>query len=162
MELLVNRRFAWLCVCVLDRNLSIVYQWRARWHSGYSAWLMCRRSTARYPKWMLAHCSPSSEWVPDGNTREIKAVRKGTCHPTSRRWLRISSIANKHSATYESIRDYLYFILIDVVYHFNQRFFIIPCTWKHFCHEHKTILWIILERQRRIISWKSKENYKFW
>ena len=32
---------------------------------------------------MLAHCSPSSEWVPGGNTKETKTVRKGTGHPTS-------------------------------------------------------------------------------
>ena len=24
-----------------------------------------------------AHCSPSSKWIPGGNTREIKATRKG-------------------------------------------------------------------------------------
>ena len=28
--------------------------------------------------WTLAHCLPSSEWGPGGNTREIKAARKGT------------------------------------------------------------------------------------
>ena len=32
---------------------------------------------------MLAHYSPSSEWIPGGNTEEIKAARKGTGHPTS-------------------------------------------------------------------------------
>jgi len=32
---------------------------------------------------MLAHCSPSSKWVPSGNTGEIKAERKGTGQPTS-------------------------------------------------------------------------------
>ena len=32
---------------------------------------------------MLAHCSPSSKWVPGGNTGEINAVKKGTGHPTS-------------------------------------------------------------------------------
>ena len=37
----------------------------------------------RCPDWTLAHCSPSSKWVPSGNTREIKAARKGTGHPTS-------------------------------------------------------------------------------
>ena len=31
---------------------------------------------------MLAHCSPSSKWVPGGNTGEIKAARKGIGHPT--------------------------------------------------------------------------------
>ena len=31
---------------------------------------------------MLAHCSPSSKWVPGGNTGEIKATRKGTGHHT--------------------------------------------------------------------------------
>ena len=36
---------------------------------------------------MFAHCSPSSDWVPGGNTGEIKA-------------------ANRHSTTYEGIRDY--------------------------------------------------------
>ena len=33
--------------------------------------------------WMLAHCSHSSEWVPYGNTGEIKAVKQGTGHPNS-------------------------------------------------------------------------------
>ena len=32
---------------------------------------------------MLAHCSPCSEWVPGGNTGEIKAARKGTGHLTA-------------------------------------------------------------------------------
>ena len=31
----------------------------------------------------LAHCSPSSEWVPGGNTGVIEAARKGTGRPTS-------------------------------------------------------------------------------
>ena len=35
------------------------------------------------PDRTLAHCSPSSKWVPSGNTGEIKAARKGTGHPTS-------------------------------------------------------------------------------
>ena len=32
---------------------------------------------------MFPRCSPSSEWVPGDRTGEIKAVRKGTGHPTS-------------------------------------------------------------------------------
>ena len=40
-------------------------------------------SLIRYPDWMLAHCSPSSGWVPGGNGGEIKAVRKGTGYLTS-------------------------------------------------------------------------------
>ena len=32
----------------------------------------------------LAHCPPSSEWGPVGDTREIKAARRGTGHPTSK------------------------------------------------------------------------------
>jgi len=32
---------------------------------------------------MLAHCSPSSEWAPGGNSVEVKVARKGTIHPTS-------------------------------------------------------------------------------
>ena len=32
---------------------------------------------------MLAHCSPSSESVPDGNTGEIRVAWKETGHPTS-------------------------------------------------------------------------------
>ena len=32
---------------------------------------------------MLAHCLPSSEWEPAGNTGEVKAARKGSDHPTS-------------------------------------------------------------------------------
>ena len=40
-------------------------------------------SPTRCPDLMLAHCSPSSKWVPGGNTGEIKAARKGTGHPSS-------------------------------------------------------------------------------
>ena len=58
---------------------------------------------------MLAYCSPSSKWVPDGNTREAKVVRKGTGHPTSHAdGSRISVLSNRHPPTYESIWDYLY------------------------------------------------------
>ena len=32
---------------------------------------------------MLAHCSPSSEWVPGASTGGMKVARKGTGHPTS-------------------------------------------------------------------------------
>ena len=32
---------------------------------------------------MLAHCSPNREWVPGGNTGEIKVARRGTGDPTS-------------------------------------------------------------------------------
>ena len=32
---------------------------------------------------MLAHYSPKSEWVPGGNTGEIKVARKGTGNPNS-------------------------------------------------------------------------------
>ena len=38
-------------------------------------------SPTRCPDGMLAHCSPSSKWVPGGNTGEIKAARKGTAPP---------------------------------------------------------------------------------
>ena len=31
---------------------------------------------------MLAHCSPSSEWLSGANIGEIKAARKGNGHPT--------------------------------------------------------------------------------
>jgi len=36
----------------------------------------------RCPDLMLADCSPSSKWIPGGNTGEIKAARTGTDHPT--------------------------------------------------------------------------------
>ena len=39
-------------------------------------------SPTRCPDGMLAHCSPSSEWLPGCNNGEIKAARKGTGHPT--------------------------------------------------------------------------------
>ena len=32
---------------------------------------------------MLAHCSPSGEWVPGCNIREMKGARKGTGHSAS-------------------------------------------------------------------------------
>ena len=30
---------------------------------------------------LFAHCSPSGEWTPGGNTGEIEAARNGTGHP---------------------------------------------------------------------------------
>ena len=42
------------------------------------------RDSPRTNGWTLAHCPPSSEWGPGGNTGEIKAARKGTGHPTSK------------------------------------------------------------------------------
>ena len=42
------------------------------------------RGPPRTNGWTLAHCPPSSEWGPGGNTGEIKAARKGTGHPTSK------------------------------------------------------------------------------
>ena len=44
---------------------------------------VCVSSTTRCLDLTLAHCSPSSTWVPNGNTGEIKAARKGTGHPNS-------------------------------------------------------------------------------
>ena len=74
---------------------------------------------------MLAHCSPSSKWVPGGNTGEIKAARKGAGHPTllrentqdkctQERTLILSVLSNRHFLTYESIRDYLYLNLLYI------------------------------------------------
>ena len=40
------------------------------------------RDPPRVSGWVLAHCPPSGEWGPGGNTGEIKAARKGTGHPT--------------------------------------------------------------------------------
>ena len=63
---------------------------------------------------MLAHCSPSSEWVPSGNTGEIKAgdeERNWTSYLT-RRWLSISVLSNRHSPTYENIRDSTFTLLL--------------------------------------------------
>ena len=40
-------------------------------------------SANRCPDRMLAHGSPSSEWVPVGNTREANVGGKGTGHPSS-------------------------------------------------------------------------------
>ena len=61
---------------------------------------------------MLAHCSPSSEWVPGCNTRVMRVARRGTGN-----WqryltcqsLRISTLSNRHYPTYKSIWDYLFF-----------------------------------------------------
>ena len=51
--------------------------------------------------WMLAHCPPSSEWGPGGNTGEIKVARKGTGHPTLKSWWpRASVLSNRHSLMY--------------------------------------------------------------
>ena len=61
------------------------------------------RDPPRAYGWMLAHCPPSSEWGPGGNTGEIKAARKGTDHPTSKsRWPRTSVLSNRSSPTYGS------------------------------------------------------------
>ena len=61
------------------------------------------RGPPRANGWTLAHCPPSSEWGPDGNTGEIKAARKGTGHSTSKsRWLRTSVLYYRHSPTYGS------------------------------------------------------------
>ena len=62
------------------------------------------KTTARDPPgangWTLAHCPPSSEWGPGGNTEEIKAARKGTGHPTSQSgWLMTNILSNRHSRT---------------------------------------------------------------
>ena len=71
------------------------------------------RDPPRANGWTLAYCSPGSEWGPGGNTGEIKAVRKGTGHPTSKsRWLRTSVLSNRHSPTYGSyMGPYLYLYL---------------------------------------------------
>ena len=59
------------------------------------------RDPPRANGWTLAHCPPSSDWVPGGNTGGIKALRKGTGHPTPKfRWLRTSVLSNRHSPTY--------------------------------------------------------------
>ena len=59
------------------------------------------KTTVRYPPrangWALANCPPSSEWGPGGNTKEIKAARKGTGLPTSQsRWPRTSVFSSRH------------------------------------------------------------------
>ena len=49
----------------------------------FPVWKVYVSSPARGLDLMLTHCSPSSEWVPGGNTGKIKAARKGIGHPTS-------------------------------------------------------------------------------
>ena len=81
-------------------------------HSERVAWRLERlptvpktmvRDPPRANGWTLAHCPPSSEWGPGGNTGEIKAARTGTGHPTSKsRWPRASFLSNRHSPTYGS------------------------------------------------------------
>ena len=61
---------------------------------------------SRCPDWMLAHCSPSSKWVPGGNCGETKE-RNWPPYLTCL-WLRISVLSNRHS-TYASIQNYLVF-----------------------------------------------------
>ena len=52
---------------------------------------------SRAKGWALAHCPPSREWAPGGNTVEIKAARKGAGHSTSHnRWPRTSVPSNRH------------------------------------------------------------------
>ena len=79
---------------------------------GRVAWRLERlptvpKTTVRDPPraigWTLAHCPPSSEWGPGGNTGEMKAARKGTGHPTSKsRLLSTSVLSNRHPPTYGS------------------------------------------------------------
>ena len=40
-------------------------------------------SPTRGVDWMLAHCSPNSDWILDGNNEVIKEVRKGIDHLNS-------------------------------------------------------------------------------
>ena len=54
---------------------------------------------------MLAHCSPNNERVPGSNTREIKGSEE-------RNWFRISVFSNRFCTNYESIRDYLFIVLL--------------------------------------------------
>ena len=73
---------------------------------------------------MLAHCSPSSKWVPGGNTRgKLKAARKGTGHPISLcRRLRISVLSNRHSPTYGIVQGtHLFLPFIQKEYRQKRR-----------------------------------------
>ena len=54
-------------------------------------------SSTRYTDLMLAYCSPSREWVPDGSIREIKAARKGAVyHASSQQALPYVRIISRH------------------------------------------------------------------
>ena len=77
---------------------------------------------------MLAHCSPSSKWVPGGNTGEDKGGEERNWPPyLTCRWLRISVLSHRHSPTYESIRDYLYLtILCYLMFNILSMVFIMP------------------------------------
>ena len=67
--------------------------------------------------WTLAHCPPSSEWGPGGNTGEIKAARKGTGHPTSQnRWPKTSVLSNRHSLKYGSYMGLTFTFYIIFIY----------------------------------------------
>ena len=62
-------------------------------------------SLTRGLHWILAHCSPSSEWAPGGNTGGDKGGEERNWPPyLTCRWLRISVLSNRHSPTYEIIR----------------------------------------------------------
>ena len=69
---------------------------------------------------MLAHCSPSSEWVPVGNTGEIEAARKEAGFSMTCRWLRISVPSNRHSPNIKSIRDIPLPIYLTLVLQFRS------------------------------------------
>ena len=79
-------------------------------HSGLPA---VAKTTVRVPPrangWISAHCPPSSEWGPGGNTGGgVKAARKGTGHPTSQsRWPETSVLSNRHSPKYGSITGHI-------------------------------------------------------
>ena len=61
---------------------------------------MVRAEPSDY-SWDARSLSHSSKLVPGGNTGELKAVRKGTGHPTSLcRRLRVSVLSNRHSPMY--------------------------------------------------------------
>ena len=80
------------------------------------------RDPPRANVWTLAHCPPSSELKPGGNTGEIKATRKGTGHPTSQsRWPRTSVLSNRH---FPNVWTYLY----------GKISLLLRGIYKHYCY----------------------------
>ena len=101
--------------------VSSLNVWWARWHSGWSACFLCGRSTVRVRLVTLNESSltvyPAANGYPVATLGEIKVGEERTLflvaftsgHPTSYAdgW-RISVLSDRHSPTYEGIRDYFY------------------------------------------------------
>ena len=85
------------------------------------------------------------------STLLIKAARKGSGHPTSHacRWLRISVLSNRHSPTYESIRDYLFDDVVMQMHRYWKTESLISLERLHIhCNSITFLFWAIPDHSR--------------